>query len=84
MHRLCLVALVLAFPTEAQKLVHKFSGDSAGDWLGASVANAGDIDKDGLPDIIVGATQGHFKGAGYARVYSSRTGSELPSSPQPA
>ncbi|MCC7259478.1 MAG: FG-GAP repeat protein [Alphaproteobacteria bacterium] len=31
------------------------SGQSADDWAGASVANAGDMDGDGIDDIIVGA-----------------------------
>ena len=34
---------------------HLITGNAAGDYLGYSVSNAGDIDGDGYDDIIVGA-----------------------------
>jgi hypothetical protein len=43
-------------------------GVSAGDQFGFDVASAGDVDADGVPDIIVGTGAG-----GYARVYSGAT-----------
>lgn len=33
----------------------RFSGETAGDWAGRSVAGAGDVDGDGLSDMLVGA-----------------------------
>ncbi len=50
-------------------------GDAAGDWLGVSVSGAGDVDKDGIDDVIVGASQsGAYPYAGYARVLSGPAG----------
>ncbi|MFO0981058.1 MAG: integrin alpha [Planctomycetota bacterium] len=55
-----------------------FEGDRAGDQLGSSVSGLGDIDADGIGDLIVGAWQGGLVGdGGYARVYSGRDGHVL-------
>ncbi len=35
-------------------LLAMFAGDSDGDHLGAAVAGAGDVDADGVPDLIIG------------------------------
>lgn len=43
----------------------------AGDQFGTSVANAGDLNGDGIDDIIVGATDGGDFDRGYLRVYYS-------------
>ncbi len=54
-----------------------FDWDSpdAGVWFGSAVSAAGDIDRDGTPDVIVG---GNLGGApGVVRVYSGRNGSVL-------
>ena len=51
----------------AQQL-HRFL---AGDHLGWVLSGAGDVDKDGYPDILVGSY------AGYAKVYSGKDGSTI-------
>ncbi len=51
----------LAIPVPAQpslvsfQLLKKFQGPEAGDDHGISLAFTGDIDRDGFPDILVGA-----------------------------
>jgi hypothetical protein len=56
-----------------------FTGSAAGDGLGISVSDAGDVDNDGYPDVIVGAHYDDDAGAdaGGAYVYSGRTGGLL-------
>ncbi|PXX51564.1 S-layer family protein, partial [Pseudomonas sp. LAMO17WK12:I9] len=50
-------------------------GDGAGDWAGFSVSNAGDVNGDGIADLIVGAPRGDDGGsnAGEAYVIFGRT-----------
>ena len=52
------------------------TGSAAGDWLGFSVRRAGDVDGDGVPDVVAGAFGDDTGGldAGAVRVYS---GAEL-------
>jgi len=55
-------------------------GTAAGDQLGFSVSGAGDVNKDGLDDVIVGAPDDHIHsvyGSGYARVLTGPTGAQL-------
>ncbi|WP_020561603.1 thrombospondin type 3 repeat-containing protein [Methylosarcina fibrata] len=63
-----------------------FTGDAAGDQFGIAVAGAGDIDKDGVPDIVVGAHQADavdpisqklIKNAGRTLIYSGASGTRL-------
>lgn len=51
-------------------------GDS---WFGASVSSIGDVDGDGVPDVLVGVMRADvpFVDCGAARVYSGRDGSLL-------
>ena len=66
-------AFVFSGATGAE--LHRFSEDP-GDALGCSVGGAGDVDGDGTPDVIVGASaaddNGDYSGAAY--VYSGATG----------
>lgn len=57
--------------------LYSFDGDNAGDTLGSSVAGGGDVNGDGVPDIIAGASFSNTNGTqrGYARVYSGADGS---------
>ncbi|MCZ6598017.1 MAG: FG-GAP-like repeat-containing protein, partial [Planctomycetota bacterium] len=65
------------------ELLHSFQGDRAHDAFGASVAAAGDVDGDGLDDVVVGAEQhaaeaeGGGEGSGYVRVFSGADGGLL-------
>jgi hypothetical protein len=52
-----------------------FNGTASNTSFGVSVAAAGDIDADGIPDVIVGATGG--LGLGYARVLDGSNGGTL-------
>ncbi|HGY90471.1 MAG TPA: VCBS repeat-containing protein [Planctomycetes bacterium] len=60
-------------------LIHAFTGDSVINRLGSAVAAAGDVDGDGVTDIIAGAETSSVNGAGAgaAVVYSGATGAIL-------
>jgi hypothetical protein len=64
-------------------ILRTFHGDQAGDFFGYCVAEAGDVDADGTPDLIVGAVQWDPQdphstmGTGYARVFSGASGAVL-------
>ncbi len=61
-------------------LLHEWHGGAAGDWFGKSVGAAGDVDGDGLGDLIVGSPftdPNGLVGAGSAFVYSGATGQLL-------
>jgi len=53
------------------------AGADPGDLFGWSVAGAGDVDRDGRPDIVVGAPFGGPDTEGVVTVHSGRDGREL-------
>ncbi|MCB9833023.1 MAG: FG-GAP repeat protein [Planctomycetes bacterium] len=58
-------------------ILHHLVGDAPNDQFGFSVGAAGDVDGDGVPDLIVGARLDDTNGnnAGMARVFSGLDGS---------
>ncbi|RMH01725.1 MAG: hypothetical protein D6702_10610 [Planctomycetota bacterium] len=71
---------IFVFSGATGSLLRRFDGTTAGDWLGTSVAAAGDIDGDGVPDVLGGAENaspgGIYKG-GSAYVWSGASGQVL-------
>jgi len=79
-----LALLLLAAPLSAQggtwTLESRIDGLATGDNFGYSVAVAGDVDGDGLPDLISGAfwaDAGGFNNSGSATVHSGLSGAPL-------
>ncbi|MHC5073153.1 MAG: hypothetical protein ACYTGO_21970, partial [Planctomycetota bacterium] len=64
---------------KSKQILYTFNGDAAGDQLGVSVSGAGDVDKDGHADLVVGAWKDDNNGSdsGSARVFSGQTGKIL-------
>lgn len=68
-------------------VIHEFRGDQKGDAFGHSVAAVGDVNGDGVEDLLVGAADARFfpeaylpffrSTPGYARVYSGASGAPL-------
>lgn len=66
---------VRVFSGATGAMIHQVQGTGAGVVFGASLANAGDVDGDGLAEWIAGAPMAPGSGTvkrGMARVYSSR------------
>ncbi|ODS22433.1 hypothetical protein AB835_14200 [Candidatus Endobugula sertula] len=58
-------------------IIYRFYGVAVGDQFGRTAANAGDINNDGVEDIMVGAPFSNMNGtnSGYVSIYSGRDGS---------
>lgn len=69
---------VTIFSGRTGAILHLWGGDLADDWLGSTLDVAGDVDRDGVQDLIAGAPQNGnpIAGyeAGYARIYSPGRG----------
>ncbi|MBI4878917.1 MAG: VCBS repeat-containing protein [Planctomycetes bacterium] len=60
-------------------LLYTFHGHGAGDKFGSWVSDAGDVNNDGFPDVVVGARYDQTGGlaAGSAEVFSGKDGASL-------
>ncbi len=76
---MALLATTIAAQNHAPHLMMTFVGDAGTDNFGSALAFAGDVDKDGCDDLIVGARSDANNGAnsGMARVFSGRDGKIL-------
>ncbi len=72
----CVAQRVPAQCTEGCVAIHTFVGENAGDTFGWVSENTGDIDKDGVNDLIVSAI-GFGSNHGRVYVYSGATGDVL-------
>jgi len=71
---------VFVYSGSTGKKIYRIDGTAAYDWLGFSVASAGDLDGDGHDDILAGAPladPGGIFDAGSALVYSGQTGAVI-------
>ncbi|MBK9387734.1 MAG: FG-GAP repeat protein [Planctomycetes bacterium] len=61
------------------RVLRRLAGSNSGDEFGNAVAGCGDVDMDGIDDVIVGAPLETFLGdrGGCVRVFSGRTGAVL-------
>ncbi len=71
--------VVRVYSGSDRSVLFTFEGDDSQDELGSAVGDAGDVDNDGVSDIIVGAHGDRTNGAnaGLVRLYSGATGAEL-------
>ena len=63
---------LLVLPAAAQQPLTTLSGGSAGEGFGATIADAGDQNGDGVPDLLIGAP-GHSGGRGAVHCVSGQS-----------
>src|SRR5262245_59273398 len=73
------VAAFVATSAHAQDVRFQFDGQTVGEGLGTSIDGGGDVNQDGVPDVVVGAPQHVESGnvVGRVRVFSGADGTEL-------
>jgi hypothetical protein len=72
-----LVTVVLSARLCSQSTIFTIYGDQSHDFFGSAVADAGDVDHDGVHDFIAGAPLHGKTERGFVRVYSGLTGAVL-------
>lgn len=72
---------LLGLPAGGQwQILRRFDGERLGAQFGSAVAGPGDVDGDGVPDILIGAyadSPGGKTEAGSAYIFSGKTGTRL-------
>jgi len=73
-----LIFLVVVPKAQSDDTLHVFTGAAEGDWLGYSVASAGDVNHDGYADLFVGEPGNNSQSSvGRAFVFSGLNGDTL-------
>ncbi len=74
-----LVVSTMVARARAQELVHVLHSEAASDYFGAAIDRVGDVNGDGVDDVIVGApsANGPFLHAGAAYLFSGLNGASL-------
>lgn len=70
------VGSVFAYSGATGAQLFRLNGTGAGEYFGAAVDFAGDVDGDGTVDLLIGAAEA-LGSAGFARVYSGATGAQI-------